>query len=125
MYRPDFFWHEEGYRFSWRVMLVEKAGTATFTVTDRITGNSGYVDNRQFLNAHQEKQMSFQPDMILQYAHMLHDHYEEQGMNDPIVTAEVWVTMNGEPSRLMVDPKRDLSRERLGWHENDWVLVRE
>jgi hypothetical protein len=123
--RSDLFWHEEGYRFSWRVMLVEKAGTALFTVTDRATGRTGYVDNAQFLNAHQEKQMAFQPDMILQYAHILHDHYEQQGMNDPIVHAEVWVTMNGEPSRMMVDPTVDLSREVLGWHSNDWVLARD
>ena len=125
LHRDDLFWHEEGYRFSWRVMLVEKAGLATFTVTDRRTGKTGYVDNSMFLNAHQEKQMSFQPDMILQYAHLLHDHYQQRGVLDPIVNADVWVTMNGERSKQMIDPSIDLSRERLGWHANRWVLARE
>lgn len=122
LYPGNLYWTEEGYRFSWRVMLVEKAGTATFTVTDRATGRSGIVDNRTFLNEHQEKQMSFQPDMILQFAHMLHDHYQRAGMVDPIVTADVWVTMNGKPSKQLVDPTVDLSGERLGFHRNDWVL---
>ena len=122
LYPGKLLWTEEGFRFGWRVMLVEKAGTATFTVTDRATGRSGMVDNAQFLNRHQEKQMSFQPDMILQYAHVLHDHYQQQGVADPIVTADVWVTMNGAPSRQLVDPTVDLSREHLGFHGNTWVL---
>jgi hypothetical protein len=120
----DLLWDEEGYRFGWRVMLMEKAGTALFTVEDRATGRSGYVVNGMFLNAHQEKQMAMQPDMVLQYAHMLHDHYEERGMHDPIVRAQVWVTLNGRPSKLLVDPTVDLSREYLGMHRNTWVLAR-
>jgi len=122
LYPGNLLWTEEGFRFGWRVMLVEKAGTATFSVTDRVSGRSGVVDNAQFLNQHQEKQMSFQPDMILQYAHMLHDHYQAEGVADPIVTADVWVTMNGAPSKQLVDPTVDLSRETLGFHRNSWVL---
>lgn len=122
LYPGNLYWTEEGYRFSWRVMLVEKAGTATFSVTDRRTGRTGIVDNRMFLNEHQEKQMSFQPDMILQFAHVLHDHFQRMGMTDPIVTADVWVTMNGESSTQLVDPTVDLSREQLGFHRNAWVL---
>lgn len=124
VYPGELFWTEEGYRFSWRVMLMEKAGTAAFVVEDRATGRRGYVDNRMFLNAHQEKQMSMQPDMILQYAHMLHDHYEALGMKDPRVTAEVWVTLNGAPSAMLIDPDRDLSREELGFHRYDWIRPR-
>jgi len=125
LYPGNLLWTEEGFRFGWRVMLVEKAGTATFTVTDRRTGRSGVVNNREFLNDHQEKQMSFQPDMILQFAHFLHDHYQQRGVQDPIVSAEVWVTMNGAPSRPLVDPGVDLSRETLGFHHYSWVLPHE
>lgn len=120
----DLFWDENGYRFGWRVMAMEKAGTALFTVTDRETGKRGYVDNAEFLNSHQEKQMAMQPDMILQYAHKLHDVYEQRGVADPIIQAEVWVTLNGAPSKLLIDPEVDLSREQLGWERNRWVLAR-
>ncbi|MBK6759197.1 MAG: HTTM domain-containing protein [Ignavibacteria bacterium] len=124
LYPGELLWTEEGYRFSWRVMLMEKAGTAAFVVEDRATGRRGYVDNSTFLNAHQEKQMSMQPDMIVQYAHKLHDHYEALGMKDPRVTAEVWVTLNGAPSALLIDPERDLSRVELGFHSYDWIRAR-
>ncbi|HLP29634.1 MAG TPA: HTTM domain-containing protein [Candidatus Didemnitutus sp.] len=124
LYPGELLWTEEGYRFSWRVMLMEKAGTAAFVVEDRATGRKGYVDNGMFLNQHQEKQMSMQPDMILQFAHKLHDHYQALGMNDPKVTAEVWVTLNGAPSALLIDPDRDLAHEALGFHRYDWVRTR-
>lgn len=124
LYPGELFWTEEGYRFSWRVMLMEKAGTALFKVEDRATGRSGYVDNRMFLNEHQEKQMAMQPDMVVQFAHVLHRHYAALGMTDPKVTAEVWVTLNGAPSALLVDPHRDLARESLGLHRYDWIMPR-
>ncbi|MDV7400521.1 HTTM domain-containing protein, partial [Arthrospira platensis SPKY1] len=83
LYPGNLFWTEEGYRFSWRVMLMEKAGTATFYVKDTRSGREGVVDNREFLNPHQEKQMAMQPDMILQFAHFLGRHYEEKGVYKP------------------------------------------
>jgi hypothetical protein len=123
LYPGNMLWTEEGFRFGWRVMLVEKAGTATFTITDRKTGRAGTVDNALFLTDHQERMMSYQPDMILQYAHALHDHFVGKGLSDPRVTADVWVTMNGQPSRQLVDTSVDLSRQTLGFHRNAWVLL--
>ena len=122
LYPGNLFWTEEGYRFSWRVMLMEKAGTATFFVRDSATSREGEVFNRDFLHAHQEKQMAMQPDMILQYAHFLKKHYEKAGMVDPAVRAEVYVTLNGRPSRLLIDPQLDLTTVRDSWKHKDWIL---
>jgi hypothetical protein len=121
-YDGNLFWHEAGYRFSWRVMLVEKSGDATFYVRDGATGPKRIVVNSDFLNRHQEKQMSFQPDMILQYAHLLADHYRKQGMRDPQVFADVYVTMNGRPGRPMVDPTVNLAAQPERFHPYPWVL---
>lgn len=125
LYPGNLFWTEEGYRFSWRVMLMEKAGTATFYVQDRETGREGVVVNSQFLNRHQEKQMAFQPDMLLQFAHHLHDHYEAEGLKDPIVRVESYVTLNARPSRLIVDPEVNLAEIEDGWMHKAWILARE
>ncbi len=121
LYPGKLFWTEEGYRFSWRVMLMEKAGTATFYVKDKRTGREGAVVNSDFLNAHQEKQMAMQPDMILQFAHYLADYYEEQGVVEPEVRAEVYVTLNARPSRLLIDPTVDLSKIEDGWRPKKWI----
>ncbi len=122
LYPGDLFWTEEGYRFSWRVMLMEKAGTATFYVKDTQTGREGVVVNSEFLNPHQEKQMAMQPDMILQFAHFLGKHYEEEGVYKPEVRAEVYVTLNARPSQLLIDPDRDLMKERDTFKPKDWIL---
>ena len=122
LYEGNVFWNEEGYRFAWRVMLVEKAGTATFYVTDPVTGREGVVDNRAFLNAHQEKQLSFQPDLILQFAHFLADHYQQAHQPRPSVRAEVFVTMNGRPSQPFIDPSVNLAAISDGWQQKTWVL---
>ncbi len=122
LYPGNVFWTEQGYRFSWRVMLMEKAGTATFYVKDAITGREGIVVNSEFLNPHQEKQMAMQPDLILQFAHFLHDHYTQIGMADPMVRAEVYVTLNARPSELILDPTVDLAKIEDGWGAKSWLL---
>lgn len=122
LYPGNLFWTEEGYRFSWRVMLMEKAGTATFYVKDRASGHEGVVVNSEFLNPHQEKQMAFQPDMLLQFAHFLHDHYEAEGLSDPIVRVESYVTLNARPSRLIVEPEVNLAEVEDGWTHKEWIL---
>lgn len=122
LYPGNLFWTEEGYRFSWRVMLVEKAGDATFYVKDSVSGREGIVYNREFLNIHQEKQMAFQPDMILQFAHFLGKHYSIKGVQKPQVRAEVYVTMNARKAQLLIDPKVDLMQVKDTWTPKPWIL---
>ena len=122
LYPGNVFWTEEGYRFAWRVMLMEKAGTATFFVKDGPEGREGSVINHQFLNPHQEKQMAMQPDLILQFAHYLSAHFLREGMKDPQVRAEVWVTLNARPARLLVDPQVDLTHKRDTWGHKKWIM---
>jgi hypothetical protein len=121
LYPGNLFWTEEGYRFSWRVMLMEKAGTAQFYVKDGKTGREGLVENREFLNAHQEKQMAMQPDMILQFAHFLGKHYAGKGIQNPKVRAEVYVTLNGKPSQLLIDDQIDLMTIEDSWAPKTWI----
>ncbi len=121
LYPGKLFWTEQGYRFSWRVMLMEKAGAAYFTVKDRTGQKSYVVDNKQHLNLLQEKMMSTQPDLILQYAHYLAKLFKAKGVAEPKVYAEVYVTLNGLPSQLFIDPTADLAAKKLSWRPYDWV----
>jgi Vitamin K-dependent gamma-carboxylase len=122
LYDGNLFWTEQGYRFSWRVMLMEKAGTATFTVRNGANTRVGVVVNRDFLNAHQEKQMAMQPDMIVQFAQYLKRHYEAEGMMNPRIYAEVYVTLNGRPSRLLMESTLDVASLRDDFSHKYWIL---
>ena len=66
--------------------------------------------------------MAMQPDLILQYAHYLKEHYEKEGVENPSVRAEVWVTLNGQPAQLLIDPNEDLTKKTDSWTSKDWIL---
>ncbi|MDW5290339.1 HTTM domain-containing protein [Formosa sp. PL04] len=121
-YPNELFWTEEGYRFSWRVMLMEKAGYAEFTVNDIETGQFKMVDNSEFLTRFQEKQMAFQPDFILQYAHFLHDYYQKKGMIDPEVKVDCHVALNGRLSQQYIDPNINLAKQYESFKPKTWIL---
>jgi hypothetical protein len=121
LYPGELLWTEEGYRFSWRVMLVEKAGYAQFTVRDA-TGKQVVVDNRDFLTPLQEKMMSTQPDMMLQYAHILRDHYETKGFRAAQVYVDSYVAVNGRLGQPLVHSLTDLSKEQESFSPKPWIL---
>lgn len=121
-YPGKLYWTEEGYRFSWRVMLMEKGGTAFFHVKDPATGRSSEIINSQYLTSFQEAQMSTQPDMILQYAHFLAHEFEKKGIRNPIVTAESYVTLNGSGSMLYIDSAVNLATEPENFGHKKWIL---
>lgn len=121
-YAGDLFWTEQGYRFSWRVMLMEKAGYVIFHVKDPETGRKWEVNNYDFLCKNQEKMMSTQADMILQFAHHLDEHYQSQGIKNPEIRAEAYVSLNGSISQLYLDPKVDLTEVQESFSQKDWIL---
>lgn len=122
LYPGNLFWTEQGYRFSWRVMLMEKAGYTVFHVRNPEANRTWEVANWEYLTPNQEKMMSTQPDMILQFAHFLEQEYRRQGIKDVEVSAESYVTLNGRRSQPMVDPEVDLTKVKRGFAHKDWIL---
>jgi hypothetical protein len=122
LYKQPLFWAEQGYRFSWRVMLMEKAGATFFTVKDKQKGYEEEITNRDYLNYMQEKMMSTQPDIILQYAQYLKQQYLKKGWNNPSVYVKSYVTLNGRGSRLYVNDTIDLSLIPINLKERNWLI---
>ncbi len=129
-YPGHLFWNEEGFRFSWRVMLMHKEGYATFFVEDRSTGRMSEIDNSGYLTETQEDQMSTQPDMILQYANYIHEQYQGKTVTyrgqsftfeDPAVRAQIYVSLNGRPSQLFVSKRHDLTAFTYDLKHRDWI----
>ncbi|NJO06656.1 MAG: HTTM domain-containing protein [Chloroflexaceae bacterium] len=67
--------------------------------------------------------MAFQPDMLLEFAHYLEQQYRQQGYSDVEVRAEVYVSLNGRPARLLVDPTVDLTQQHNSLAPKLWVLA--
>ena len=121
LYPSELFWAEEVYRFSWRVMLVEKIGYTNFKVVNKTSGSSFYVRNGHFLTDLQIKQMSFQPDMILEYAHYLGDHFKSQGHKNIGIYVESYVSLNGRSNQQFIDPEIDLLMQKESFKHKQWI----
>lgn len=122
LYPGELFWTEEGYRYSWRVMLMEKAGYSTFKIVNKETNEFFYVNNSDFLTSFQEKQMSYQPDFILEYAHYLGDHFTSQGHENVQVFVDSYVALNGRLSRPFIDAKVDLYQQKESFKHKHWIV---
>ncbi|SDS06363.1 Vitamin K-dependent gamma-carboxylase [Polaribacter sp. KT25b] len=101
-------WTENGLRFAWHVMIMEKNGFAEFTVFDKKTSKRWVEYPKNHLTTTQEKQMSFQPDMIWQYAQFLKDKYAKKGITDVAIFVDSRVSLNGRVSQKFINPKKDL-----------------
>ena len=122
MYPGELFWHEQGFRFSWRVMVMEKQGYTTFRVVDKNNGDNWTIKNEDFLTSFQEKQMAFQPDFILEYAHHLAEYYKINHNRNIAVYADSYVSLNGRSTKRFVDPTIDLTTRSRNLIPIDWLL---
>lgn len=121
-YGGNVLWHEQGMRFSWRVMVRVKGGGTTFIVRNKKTGRTWHVSPSEYLNPLQEAEMSSQPDLILQLAHHIQRDLDQRGLGPVEVRADSHVTLNGRRSARLIDPDVDLTTIRDGLGRAHWVL---
>jgi vitamin K-dependent gamma-carboxylase len=120
IYPGEILWNEDGMRFAWHVLIREKHGSTTFV--------AGFADGKQleippgaYLTARQDREMSGQPDLILQLAHAIGRDLHARGYHDFQLRARTSVSLNGRAPRPMIDPTVDLMTLRdLG--PRSWVL---
>lgn len=103
-------WTEEGFRFAWRVMLIEKTGDVELRVVDRASGQRFTVSPRDELSPRQLAIMSTQPQMIIQYARHVAERFERKGHRDVAVYADAFSSLNGRRAQRLLDPSYDLAR---------------
>lgn len=121
-YGGNVLWHEQGMRFSWRVMLRAKGGGTTFVVRSLESGRTWHVNPRSYLTGLQEGEMSGQPDLILQLAHHVKADFEWRGFGPVEVRVDSRVALNGRRSAPFIDPAVDLTRVEDGIARATWVL---
>ena len=110
-YPGDVLWHEQGMRYSWSVMVREKNGSITYRVRWRDAEREVQVPPSKYLTSHQEREMSGQPDLILQLAHRIAGDFRSRGYENVEVRADALVSLNGRHAAPMIDPEVDLARQ--------------
>jgi vitamin K-dependent gamma-carboxylase len=121
LYPGNVAWTEEGHRFSWRMMLRDKRGTARFVV-DTPEGQVT-VFPQDSLTRWQYDALVSHPDMILQFAHHLAEGWRKRGVDQVQVRAIVTASLDQHREMPLVDSTVDLaSQPRTLLHES-WVTV--
>jgi vitamin K-dependent gamma-carboxylase len=121
LYPGNTLWSEEGFRFAWKVMLIEKSAALEFKVVDA-QGRRYYVDPGDYLTPFQARMAATQPDMILQLAQEIARDFRGRGHNGVRVYADAEVSFNGRLRRRMIDPAIDLAAERDSLAPKRWIL---
>lgn len=121
-YGGNVLWHEQGMRWSWRVMCREKNGSVIFRVRAREWVREREVSPSRYLTGDQEREMSGQPDMILTLAQHIAREQEERGLHDVEVRVDAWISLNGRPMARMIDPDIDLARVQDSIWPAEWIL---
>jgi vitamin K-dependent gamma-carboxylase len=122
LYSGNVSWHEQGMRFSWRVMTREKNGSVTFVVRDPRDGRTWMMPPGKYLTRVQEREMAVQPDLILQLAHRIARDFAAAGRPGVRVYADARVSLNGRPAERFIDPEADLASEEDGLSPKPWIL---
>lgn len=125
-------WTDEGYHFSWRMMLKQRHCRLRFFVYDPVTENKFELERNSISWDACENLAS--PEMIWQYAKYLKSRLslldiESRGMQrDAIeryqILAEARTSLNHRPYLLQIDPAVDLSRQSYSlFRHNSWILL--
>ena len=120
-YPGNTLWTEEGFRFAWRVMLVEKSGELELIVVDR-EGRRSVVEPHEYLTPFQARMTATQPDMILELAHIVARDRTAASGDAVRVYADAVVSFNGRMRSRLIDPSIDLAAEEDGLAPKRWIL---
>lgn len=120
LYGGNVLWHEQGMRFSWRVMVREKNASVTYLVSDPATARRWQVSPHDYLDARQEREFATQPDLILQLARRIAADELRRGRHVE-VRVDAIASLNGRPPVRLIDPAVDLATVNDGLLPKAWI----
>lgn len=116
-------WTEQGYRFSWNVMRMEKNGSVDFRVVEPSSGRTYRVSPLELFTPYQTKMMAPQPDMVLQAAHLVAAEFRARGVRAPAVYVDAFASLNGRAMQRLIDPNVDLASQADDLSNKPWILA--
>ena len=123
LYKRNLQWTHEGSNFSWRMMADRHETNGSITIEDPRTKGLYTVDPQKLLNDKQ-LMMATNPYMLFQYVQFLKQLTKDHmGIKNPIIKADIEVSVNGRPFQHMFDPACNLSEVNYSpFKDLKWVL---
>ncbi|MEM6724236.1 MAG: HTTM domain-containing protein, partial [Bacteroidota bacterium] len=107
-HQDAYLWTERHFRFGWNVMIVDKKGLTTFKVYNHDSNAEWRIDPLEHLTPVQNLYMSYQADMIWQFAQFLKTDLNAKGFTNISIYPDSFVTLNGRPSKRYLPTDLDL-----------------
>jgi hypothetical protein len=122
LYKRNLQWTHEGSNFSWRMMADRHETDGSITIEDPRTKNV-YTYFPERLNDKQLA-MAHTPYMLFQYIQFLKQYLKQQThIKNPIIRADIQVSLNGRPFQHMFDPTCNLSEVNYSpFKDLKWIL---
>lgn len=124
LYAGDVAWTEEGARFSWRMMLTDKAAALRITAHDPISGRTFLIDPRNSLSSPKQiERMTQYPDMLHEFSRFISRELADAGYPQATVNVLDLVSLNGRKPQPLVDPTIDLGRQPVRFFSrHPWIM---
>jgi hypothetical protein len=105
-------------------MAAHKSGEIEFFVVNKLTGEKEKIMAKKYLTVRQWAQMKTEAEMIWQFAQFLGKEESKNRRNIFSITTEAYVSLNGHPAKLMIDPNIDLLTVKLeNFSFPEWVTL--
>ncbi len=119
----DVLWTEEGHRLSWRMMLRSKIGKTSYSVKNKDSGKSTFINLDDYLTRKQRRSASTKPDVIWQFSQHLKQTFQNNGQ-EVAVYVNSKISVNGKPYKTLIDPDVDLANvEWETFKHSNWILL--
>ena len=76
----------------------------------------------KYLTEFQEKQMSFQPDFIYEFANFLGDTFTSKGYSKIEIHVDSFVTLNGRRSERLIKPKTNIYKDERSKFYKEYLI---
>jgi len=118
-------WTGLGSRFAWRMKMQTKEITEfKMSLIDRSNNTSGNIEAETYLTTNQLKHIAEDPNNFITLAKYLYFLAEKDyNMNDPKITVDLKVKINGLETQNMIAPNADLvNLDTNPFAEKNWIL---
>lgn len=123
VYKRELQWTHEGSNFSWRMMADHHETNGSITIEDPRTKDV-YVHSPEKLLNEKQLVMVNNPYMLFQYIQYLKRFLKEQtDIRNPIIKADLQMSVNGKPFQRMYDPTCNLADVSYSpFKDLKWIL---
>ena len=124
LYKRNLQWTHEGSNCSWRMMADRHETNLSMTIEDPRTKDVYIQFPERLLNYKQLTMMAHSPYMLFQYIQFLKQlTKQETDIKNPIIRADIQVSLNGKPFQYLVDPTCNLSEVHYSpFKDLKWIL---